>query len=119
MTDWAKIQVEYEQGIKPKDLAEKYGLTAKQIGDKAYRNDWKKPCEISSEVVEKSRKKYDKEIDKLISKSFSVLNEIINDEGAKYSDKINAVKCVIDISGLKKENQDLNVTNHSIEVKFI
>ena len=120
MTDWAKIQIEYEQGAKPKELAEKYNMTPKQISNRANRYGWvEKKVEISEKNVEKSRKRYDEEIDKLLSKSFVVLNEIINDDEAKYSDKINAVKCVIDISGLKKDNQELNVTNSSIEVKFI
>lgn len=114
--DWTPIQIEYEAGTKPIELSEKYGLTPKQISDRAYQDNWKKPKDIKSKNIEISRKKYDAKISRLIDKSFSELEKILNNDDAKDSDKINAVKCVIDISGLKKESQEITNTTPQIVV---
>lgn len=119
MADWVKIQIEYEQGKKPEELAEKYGLTPKQISDKAYRNNWKKQKEINAKSIEKSRKKYDKEINELTGLAFKVLKEIIDNPDAKDNDRINAAKSILDVSGLKKDSHDFNIDSSPIEVKFI
>ena len=37
---WSVIKAEYLQGVPPKDLASKYGSTAKYIGEKASREGW-------------------------------------------------------------------------------
>lgn len=107
MADWTKIQIEYEQGVKPKELGAKYKLTAKQISDKANRNNWKKPSENRTKKVEKSRKKYEEKIESLFCVSLIELEKIINAEETRNNDKINAIKCVIDISGFKKESQEV------------
>lgn len=39
-TPWLKIKAEYLQGATPKELANKYDLTAKQITSKANRDKW-------------------------------------------------------------------------------
>lgn len=119
MADWTKIQIEYEQGKKPEELAEKYGLTPKQISDKAYRNNWKKPSETNAKRIEESRKKYDKEINELTGLALKVLREIANNPEAKDTDRINAAKGILDVSGLKKESHDINLDNSPVEVKFI
>ena len=116
MVDWANIQIEYETGTKPNELAEKYGLNSRQISDKAYKDNWKSPKELQARKVEISREKYNVKISRLIDKSFSELEKILNNEDAKDSDKINAVKCVIDISGLKKESQEITNTTPQIVV---
>lgn len=115
-TDWTSIQIEYEQGAKPEELGKKYGMTAKQISDKAYRNHWIKPCEINAKAIEKSRKNYNNKIDRLIDKAFVVTEGILDNPDAKDSDKLTAVKCVIDISGLKKEKQEVTNTTPQIVV---
>lgn len=38
---WNEIKAKYLLGATPKELAEKYGLTSKQIRDKAHREKWK------------------------------------------------------------------------------
>lgn len=107
MTDWTKIQIEYEQGAKPKELGAKYGLTAKQVSDKAHSNNWKKPSENRTKKIEKSRKKYEEKIEGLFCVSLIELEKIINAEETRNNDKINAIKCVIDISGYKRESQEV------------
>ena len=109
IVDWTAVQIEYEQGATPKELAERYNLTPKQISDKAYANGWiENKKEQQSAKVEKSRKKYEKEINQLLDSSFRVLGEIIDNEEAKDSDRISAIRSVIDISGLKTENQEFS-----------
>jgi len=39
-TLWVKIKAEYLQGATPAELGKKYGLTAKQISDKANKEKW-------------------------------------------------------------------------------
>ena len=120
MADWTKIQIEYEQGVKPKELAEKYGLTSKQIRDKASRNNWKQTKEeIEKTKLVNSRQKYDKEINELTGLALNVLREIANNPEAKDTDRINAAKGILDVSGLKKESHDINLDNSPVEVKFI
>ena len=107
MTDWTKIQIEYEQGAKPKELAAKYGLEAQQISRKATASKWISPKKKNERKVEKSREKYEEKIEGLFCVSLIELEKIINAEETRNNDKINAIKCVIDISGYKRESQEV------------
>ena len=107
MADWTKIQIEYEQGKKPKELAAKYGLEAQQISRKATASKWVSPKKKNERKIEKSREKYDEKIESLFCVSLIELEKIINAEETRNNDKINAIKCVIDISGFKKESQEV------------
>lgn len=50
--NWAAIKKRYLQGEKPKDIAVDYGLTAKQVSDKASYEGWiRKKTEISEKVA--------------------------------------------------------------------
>jgi len=40
--NWVTIKKRYLQGEKPKDIAASYGLTARQVSDKATRESWKR-----------------------------------------------------------------------------
>jgi hypothetical protein len=49
--NWIAIQKRYLLGEKPKDIAMDYGLTAKQISDKAHDDGWtRKKAKISEEI---------------------------------------------------------------------
>jgi len=48
---WAKIKKEYLEGVKPKALGAKYGLTAKQVSDKATGDGWVRK---KTEILEKT-----------------------------------------------------------------
>lgn len=51
--NWVTIKKRYLQGEKPKDIAVDFGLTSKQISDKATRDQWKrKKTQISVKVEE-------------------------------------------------------------------
>jgi len=51
---WNSVQAEYILGVQPKDLAQKYNLTSKQIRAKASREKWKsKKGTIKGKIEEK------------------------------------------------------------------
>lgn len=52
--NWPAIKKRYLLGEKPKDIGPEFGLTAKQISDKAKRDDWKRKKDEISEKVENS-----------------------------------------------------------------
>lgn len=48
---WHEIKKRYLKGDKPKDIASDYGLTAKQVSDKAHAEKWtRKKSEISAKI---------------------------------------------------------------------
>lgn len=118
MANWAKIKIGYLEGKKPIELAKKYKVKAQTISNKAYEEDWKVE---KSKIQEEIANNYKTEIDELVSISLPELKKIIEmdtlsitQEGAittvKTADKINAIKAVLDISGLKSEKKELSGT---------
>ena len=65
-----------------------------------------KTNEIITEVKEEVKEGYKAEINALVDISLPELKAIIEDEEVSKSVKINAIKVVMDISGLKKETVD-------------
>lgn len=64
--NWAAIKKRYLQGDKPKDIAADFGLTAKQVSDRATKQGWRrKKAQIGVKVEEKIEKAVEAEIDKL------------------------------------------------------
>lgn len=118
-TPWNNIKSEYLHGVTPKELGEKYNLTAKQISDKANKEGWvAEKSKISENVREKSQQK----IDRLTSIALSRLEDVLNNECVKTSDLISAIGKVLDISGLKKtehafENGNISITINRKPVK--
>ena len=113
------------EGLKPKQIIKKLGLsdvTPKQISDLIYKQKWKCDKEnITTKVIEKAvekvstkiEKTYDK-IELLTNKSLNVLENVLDDDDAKISDKIAAAKAIIDISGLKVQK---NVVTTDSDIK--
>lgn len=117
MPDWTSIQIEYEQGTKPKQLGEKYGLTSKQIRDKASQNGWKQlKDEQNSAKLDKSRQKRQKDIDRITIKALKVVEEVLDDEEAKKSDKLKAADLAFKVGGLNEQN--VNVNGNVSEIQF-
>lgn len=50
--NWAAIKKRYLQGEKPKDIAKDYGLTAKQISNRAHDDGWTSKKQKISEKIE-------------------------------------------------------------------
>ena len=116
MTAWNKVKKEYLEGVTPKELAKKYKTTAKTISDKAYEEDWK---EEKTKISENIRENVQERIQKLTNKSLDALESIIEDRNAKDSDVVSAARAILDLSGLKSSNQNVNLNTEPVEVKFI
>lgn len=98
---WLKIKKEYLEGIKPCILAKKYNTTSNTIRSKACKENWsEKKTTISNNV----QQKVEDRINGLTNKAFNALEQVLDDPNAKHQDKVAAARAVIDVSGLKKEN---------------
>lgn len=116
MPDWTAIQIKYEQGVKPKELAKEYDMTAKQISDKATKSKWQRPRVLQSQKVAKSRKNYEAIIDRITKKALNVVEEVLEDEEAKKSDKLKAADLAFKVGGLNEQN--VNVNGNVSEIQF-
>lgn len=103
MANWAKIKIAYLEGQKVTEIAKKHKIKAQTIYDKAHDENWKLEKTKLNEEIEDNFKS---EIKELVSLSLPVLKKIIEDTGENSGIKINAIKAVLDISGLKKEKVD-------------
>lgn len=102
---WSEIKTMYLLGVKPKEIAEKFELTSKQVRDKANKEKWTRQKSTISDKIEGS---VNEKISNLTGSALDVLKVILGDDKAKAADKINAAKAVIDISGLKVQKQELS-----------
>lgn len=103
-TPWVKIKAEYLQGVTPKELALKYKVPAKSISDKAFTDKWGAE---KSKISENIRENTEDEIKRLTTKALSTLEDVLDDDKAKNSDKVSACKAILDISGLKSSKQEI------------
>jgi phage terminase small subunit len=60
--NWAAIKKRYLQGERPKDIAVDYGMTAKQVSDKANKQKWVRK---KSKIIEKVEAKVENELEAL------------------------------------------------------
>ena len=103
-TPWIKIKAEYFQGVTPAELGEKYGLTAKQVSDKANKEKW---TADKSKICEEVRNKVQSKIDKITSLALKRLEDVLSDKKTKTNDLVSAIGKAIDISGLKSSKQEI------------
>jgi len=97
MTPWNKIKKEYLEGVTPKELAAKYKISAKDIGDKASHDGWTaKKREISVKVEQTVQER----IVGLTTKALDALEKVL-DKSENEVNIISAARSVIDVSGLK------------------
>jgi len=82
--NWPAIKKRFLKGQKPKDIAPDFGLTAKQISDKAYADGWGRKKTKISEKVEKDVQTEIDEVDTIYS---SLISEIGKDYLAQYRNK--------------------------------
>lgn len=103
-TPWNEIKAEYLQAVTPKELANKYGLTAKQISDKANKEKW---VSEKSEISENVRENVQERIKGLTNLALDTLVSVINDPETESNVKVQASKAILDISGLKSSKQEI------------
>lgn len=121
------IQKDYKNNLKPQEIAKKYGLTAKQVSEKANYYGWtKEKKENNAKISEKIQKKLELAYDEQIAKiktdgriiALNTLIEVMTDEEARNSDRVNAangfLKVTGDITQTNKIEGELNNTVKNI-----
>jgi len=109
-TPWNKIKKEYLEGATPRELATTYKLDVTKISDKAKRDGWTpKKAEISLKVEQTVQER----IVGLTTKALKVLEEVL-DKSDDDKDRISAARAVIDVSGLKSSNLNLDTPTQVI-----
>jgi adenylate cyclase len=101
---WNKIKVDYLNGVTPKELANKYKITAKQIHDKASRDNW---VAEKASICEKTRETVQERIKELTNLALETLCKVINDPESDNKDKVSASRAILDVSGLKSLKQEV------------
>lgn len=102
---WTKIKAEYLNGVTPKELAEKYNVSAKTIHEKASKEKWVgEKTRISKELQFDVKEK----IKDLTDLALETLRTVINDPEADYKDKVSASRAILDVSGLKSLKQEVS-----------
>lgn len=118
-TEWNKIKAEYLKGIKPKEIAEKYGISAKALHEKASKEGWtEEKTSLIKNVQEKVQADIESRISTLTDKALNVLENILSDSEVKPEVKVQAVGKVLDISGLKFEKKELT-TGSDLTIQVI
>lgn len=124
MANWAKIKIAYLEGQKVIEIAKKHKVKAQTIYNKALDDKWKVE---KSKIQEEIEDNFKTEIKELVELSLPVLKGIITDDSTddegrlltRASDKINAIKAVLDISGLKTQETKINAPvpiDHSFKI---
>ena len=103
MVSWNEIFTDYILGQKPAELAENFNITLEKISAKIRSEKWAaKRKKICDSVLDN----FEKRLDGLTQKAFEQLEDILCDEMASSTSKIQAAKTIIDLAGLKKEKKD-------------
>jgi uncharacterized protein YjcR len=104
-TPWNKIKADYLNGVTPKELASKYKVTAKQIHEKASKEHW---VDEKASICKNLQEDVQERIKELTNLALETLCEVIKANDSKYQDKVSASKAILDVSGLKSLNQEIN-----------
>lgn len=120
-TPWNEIKAEYLKAVTPKELAEKYKITAKSIHEKASKENWvDEKASISKNLQEEVQER----IKSLTNKALQTLEDVIDGFETESNVKVSACKAILDISGLKSSKQEVSginptniiINNEAVEV---
>lgn len=116
-TPWLQVKAEYLNGVTPKEIGKKYGVTAKQVSDKAYQEGW---MNDKAKMLENVRKNTEKKIESLTILALKTLEEIIKEPYTDHSVKVSACRSVLDVSGLKSSKvEQTNINKEPLKVEII
>lgn len=117
MANWAKIKIEYLEGKKPIELAKKYKVAAKTISNRASEENWQG---TRGKIQEEIQSNFEKEILEGTALAIKTLLEVAR-TAERDSDRVSAAKGLLDISGLKKEKRENELSGELIQslVKFV
>ncbi|MCR4881851.1 MAG: hypothetical protein K6A44_07870 [bacterium] len=103
MIDWIEIFILYIQGEKPSYIAAKTGVEFSEIASRIKKEKWVQKREFLREKMEGL---FEKKLERLAKKAFEQLEDILSDETASSTSKMQAAKTIIDIAGLKKDKKE-------------
>lgn len=103
-TPWNKIKADYLNGVTPKELASKYKVTAKQVHEKASKENW---TTEKARICKNLQENVQERIKALTNLALDTLCEVIKADDSKYQDKVSASKAILDVSGLKSLKQEI------------
>lgn len=103
-TPWNKIKADYLNGVTPKELASKYKVTAKQVHEKASKENW---TTEKARICKNLQENVQERIKALTNLALDTLCEVIKADDSKYQDKVSASKAILDVSGLKSIKQEI------------
>lgn len=103
----------YVAGEKPSDIAQKLGYQTTSISHWATIENWDVDRQKRAKELTKV---YDEQIDSLTNLALVELQKLLSSPETKDSDKVAAIRSVIDISGLKRDKKDIDITSGGIEV---
>ena len=110
-TPWIEIKADYLAGVTPKELALKYGVAAKTIHEKASKESWvDEKASINKNLQEITQER----VERITNLALKRLEDVLIDGKIKTNDLVNAIGKALDISGLKRESQKLDVNNEPI-----
>ena len=113
MTNYRLLKKQYLAGIAPIKLSKEHGISNKTIHNLASEGGW---------VAEKNRRQqeaadnFDTEIQQLTKISLKNLRRIINRDMVKDCDKVSAIRCALDISGLKSDKKEVKLDIDGLDV---
>lgn len=114
---WTKIKAEYLNGVTPKQLAEKYPVTEKQIYNKAYNDGW---TDEIKKIQENVRETIEERITSLTNLALDTLENVMNGFESEDNTKVSAAKAILDISGLKSSKvEQTNINKNPIPIEII
>ena len=106
-TPWNKIKAEYLQGVPPRELADKYKISANTIHNKfSLDGTTKKAREIQSNLQEEIKDK----IEHAASLAIKRLTEMLESAETKDADLVAATRAILDVSGLKSQKLETTIT---------
>lgn len=107
-TPWHEIKADYLNGVTPKDLAEKYGVSAKTIHEKSSKEKW---VEEKATICKNLQADVQEKIKELSNLALDTLKEVIKSPESDNRDKVSAARAILDVSGLKSLKQEVNGIN--------
>ena len=103
MTDWIEIFVRYLKGEKPSKIALEVGIEFSELASKIKKEKW---GQKRAELRETMESLFEKRLERLAQKAFEQLEDILSDETASSTAKMQAAKTIIDVAGLKKDKKE-------------
>jgi len=113
MINWIEVYTSYLNGLNPLKLSEKFNIDAEEITSKIKAEKWAyKRKALQQKIIGN----FEKRLESLANKAFEQLEDILNDETASSTSKLQAAKTIIDLTGLKKEKKEPQEATYEVYI---